>query len=102
VRKTGNNILRLKVNFDKLHKQDDFIYPNPVKDIISFYSYGDYSGVINLSVFDMNGKLVGEQTFIKFNANVLFTFKNLELKSGLYVLKVEKGNDSVKYYKFVK
>jgi len=59
-------------------------------------------GVIKLSVSNINGKLASEQTFIKFNASTLFTFKNLELKSGLYVLKVKKGDDSIKYYKFVK
>ncbi len=97
-----NNSLRLNISLDKLHKDIDFIFPNPIKNKLSFYTYDSFTGQIDFCIYDINGKFVNEYSFIKYDKNAIFNIENLELKNGMYILSVKKEGESPKNYKFVK
>ena len=65
--------------------QDDFVYNNPVHDQLYIWQN---IGILNLSIFDMNGKLV-KKSMVKTNENVL-NISNLA--SGTYLGVIVKGN----------
>ena len=63
------------------------IYPNPSNGLVNV-SIGNYSGKLNIEVFDLNGRKILSDTK-DFLSEVTLDFENLQ--TGIYILKLE-GN----------
>ncbi len=59
------------------------IYPNPTSNILNIGFANDFTGKINISIYDFTGKLV----YNSFEANKTINISNLN--SGIYTLKAE-------------
>lgn len=84
--------LTLDVNESKAAKNNILnVYPNPVKDIL-FAENKNLTGVIQVSVYDMSGKLVKKQSLDADRDKVSIDLSGL--MSGNYVIKYEAKNFS--------
>lgn len=62
------------------------IYPNPTSGIVNI-SIPNYSGVLNLEVFDINGRKVLSKAETSFSTSVNINLQGLE--PGIYIIKLE-------------
>ena len=72
------------------------IFPNPTNDLIRISADGDYLNGFSIQIFNILGKKVLENTYLKSEAIVLSS-----LKKGIYFLKVSKDNQH-KTFKLIK
>lgn len=104
----GENLYRLKMvdkdatfayssirtlKFDGIATADISLYPNPVVDKVFIK---DYSGVTGVSIFDVNGRVVYQGA-----SPVQGEISVQNLRSGIYIVRVNRANGSVSSHKIV-
>jgi hypothetical protein len=80
------------------------IYPNPVEDQISIYYNGKFNENTSLLIYDQYGKFSNvSRTSIDDQSSVLnINIADLQLKSGIYFLKITSENEEGKVIKLIK
>jgi CshA-type fibril repeat protein len=104
----GENLYRLKMvdkdatfayssiqslKFDGIATADISLYPNPVVDKVFIK---DYSGVTGVSIFDVNGRAVYQGA-----SPVQGEISVQNLRSGIYIVRVNRANGSASSHKIV-
>lgn len=75
---------------DQFHNEKAIrVYPNPTKGQLNI-AINNYSGKLNIQVFDLNGRKVYNQEVNDFNAESAINLSNLQ--SGMYLIKVNGDN----------
>jgi hypothetical protein len=75
------------------------VYPNPVKDILSLNFDNTLMETATLNLFDLNGRLVWNGTYLPYSGTKSIIMENLE--SGVYFLKIS-SNGINKTHKIIK
>ena len=76
------------------------VYPNPSQGTIFSPFDVDQNGLVELSIYDQNGKLVFIQNEY-FNSGANLAVLQTELDSGMYILLVKKDNKPITSQQFV-
>lgn len=112
--KTGNNFYRLKmIDLDGSFKYSNVIllkvlgnkatmavYPNPSTETINIRLDGiEDNSIVNLTLYDIQGKLVDEKNIRKRSASTSINVRNLS--AGIYTLRVE-WNGEISSFRFIK
>jgi hypothetical protein len=74
------------------------VYPNPTSDNLSIKITKGSFDDLKFLLFDINGKLMAEQSFLNFETNISF----LNLTAGTYLLKLFKNNLELQVFKIVR
>lgn len=85
--------LTINVGVDDIMQQDITLSPNPTNGIFTMKGIGE----CNVEIMDIEGKVVREL----FSPNYLATMDISNLKPGMYIVKVLKGNEIVYYQKII-
>ena len=64
------------------------VIPNPVKDVLSLSLNNDYTGNIEIDVYDLSGRSVFNQTITKRNQYQLYSINLENLNKGVHFLKL--------------
>lgn len=77
--------------------EDLFLYPNPTEDLINiaFDNSGNTSGLTDIEIFDMHGKIVESFNFVSNESTVLVQLHLGELRAGVYYLRVRQTGMTV-------
>ncbi|MGK0173784.1 MAG: hypothetical protein ACI9AT_000144, partial [Ulvibacter sp.] len=62
------------------------LFPNPTKGEVEMYSVKGI-GILTVTIFDINGRLMGELLYRRFGYNNTFSLKGFV--RGLYIVKIE-------------
>jgi hypothetical protein len=84
--KTGN----VDIEFD----DDISVYPNPGRGLLNLAFYGPWESQARVSIFDLTGRNVYQQTFNVGEGENLVEVDATSLGSGLYILKFESDTHS--------
>ena len=72
------------------------IYPNPAKEKINIRFSGNSDSKFKISIISFTGQLIREELFDSNNmGNHIFSIGNLNLKSGIYAVKISNSKNSV-------
>lgn len=81
-----------------------YVFPNPAKDYFSIIVHGIANKPITIRLFSLLGEdygkiyeetMLSQDLIIKFNVNSLFPYKNLNLASGLYYMKLSQDGEEI-------
>lgn len=97
---TINSILKYRyiapngVNMYQLVNGNDLnIFPNPGKDVVNFSINGANNSDMNISVIDVTGKIIFNQTLnVNGISNTSFDFS--KFNKGIYIVNVKSGNEN--------
>ena len=82
------------VLFDYTTENYEFlVYPNPNNDNGVVYLKTDYTGEVNIHIFDMKGRVVRKE-LINIKQNNVETIKDLNLPTGMYPFVISSPNNS--------
>lgn len=84
----GSELISSKLNLQAI------LFPNPNDGIFKVQITGTPAKKIELSVFDITGKVVKKQTIRSFNGDHTETLQ-LKLESGIYTLRIESGAETL-------
>lgn len=74
------------------------MYPNPVKDILSFTFQNTKSSFIDVTIYNLQGKVIQQQKNITQDKNGQFKLKLFSgIPNGVYMTNVKNGNKNFKY-----
>jgi hypothetical protein len=68
------------------------LYPNPVTDLLKFAHPGPSRSTFEISIFDMNGKRVYDETILQTDNGNLVTMPVSHFIPGLYYLQLKNEN----------
>ncbi|MEO0184987.1 MAG: T9SS type A sorting domain-containing protein [candidate division WOR-3 bacterium] len=72
------------------------LYPNPFKDKVTIGLSGGFVGkTLALSVYDLTGKLIANNSFVANNSSIVWNATDnygRKLPAGIYVLRIDDGN----------
>jgi hypothetical protein len=74
------------------------VYPNPVVDEVHIQCFGFPFDQLELTIFDMNGKLLLKEDLLYFQQGIDVT----ELKTGTYILKISNSSQILHQQKLLK
>jgi hypothetical protein len=77
------------------------IYPNPASDFLYIKSYANIETELLIRLIDNSGRVVFETTNNRLDANQVITLNLLDLKNGLYILRIN-DYDMVTIKKIIK
>ena len=84
----------IMVLFDYITEDYEFlVYPNPNNDNGVVYLKSDYTGEVNIHIFDMKGRVVRKE-LINIKQNNVETIKDLNLPTGIYPFVISSPNNS--------
>lgn len=82
-----------------IHEQENMdaleLWPNPVSDAINISLIASHSSRLQLSVLDLNGRLVKSNSNAIATGNNRFSLPVNDLESGMYLLRISDGNNVV-------
>jgi hypothetical protein len=85
---------KIMVLFDYVVDNYEFlVYPNPNNDNGVVYLKSDYTGEVNIHIFDMKGRVVRKE-LINIKQNNVETIKDLNLPTGIYPFVISSPNNS--------
>jgi len=68
------------------------VFPNPTEGIVNFDYSADANGMVNVRVFDMVGKAVGDHTVAVNEGRNLIDIDLSAYQAGIYLIEVREGN----------
>jgi len=77
------------------------VYPNPAKETLILQPNSSVIGKLQISIIDVNGKVIINKTLEKLNANEPYMLDVKSLASGTYFVQI-KSNESSQKLKFIK
>lgn len=86
------------LGLDDVEDSSITISPNPTTDYVNVMMQNGYTGYLNISLYDMTGRLVKQETFLK-NSNEFNRYLNLsDLIHGSYIVTMtDNENHQIKY-----
>ncbi len=79
------------------------VYPNPSRDKLSIHILGETNTNYSITVLDLNGRVLLEQTMPLFSKNTNIGVLDLSpLDSGTYIIKLDDSNGNSSTSKFIK
>jgi hypothetical protein len=78
------------------------LYPNPAHDVVNLRLISDSSGMVKISIYDMQGRMVLATEIDKSKSNLDSTFYIAGLAGGTYVLQAIIGKNKALVAKFIK
>jgi len=107
--KSNNNLHRVRISFKKGDSEEGVdivensinIWPNPASDKLNYSFYSDVDGKLNISLFDINGKLVSvliDKAYQKGLVSGTVGMKGYagySVKPGIYFVKIKMGNSVI-------
>lgn len=102
----GETVLSYCINFtsgvkvtEVLSTADNFIlYPNPTNSCVQFLFPDSEIHIDNVFIYDLCGKLIKTQPMNEVNMPIDVS----ALSKGVYIMKVNQGVETVKFFKFIK
>jgi hypothetical protein len=67
------------------------LYPNPATDFATLEMSNDFIGNINISLTDISGRLVSNETVTKKAKNFSYKINTAKLASGIYIVQMKSG-----------
>ena len=92
-----STIIRLPLNGE----QELVVAPNPVNDVLQLSGKTNVEGIMNLHLFDAQGRQVLHQQWKQTPGAFVRSIELVHLQPGFYVLKVS-GGEGIKEFKLVK
>lgn len=100
---------RVRISFKEGDGEEDFdivensidIWPNPARDKLNYSFYSDVGGKLNISLFDINGKLVSmliDKVYQKGSVSGVVGLKGYSgysVKPGIYFVKIKMGDSII-------
>jgi len=79
-----------------------FLFPNPAHDQTTLQMSGDGEGVVQLNLFDINGKFIRALQFSKIPGTTSTTIDVSRLTAGMYIIRATYGNNKTQQIKLMK
>ena len=78
-----------------------FVFPNPVKEIANVYLDNEISGNIDVTIFDISGKIIEHNKFEKMSPSCNYKINMNGLMPGTYIITL-KNNEHIAHYRVIK
>jgi hypothetical protein len=78
------------------------IFPNPTTEHLNIKYIGEKENTINISIVDVNGRLIKEQSKLSLNTSETRVLNIKNLPKGMYFIIIQDTNGHTEQYKFIK
>ena len=69
------------------------VYPNPTEGIVSVSIENSALNDVQINLYDIRGRMISDKTFTNSESNFTTTLDYSTISQGVYIMKIQNGND---------